>query len=124
MRFAAKSINIGWKGSLQISLTMYHTRAEVGDFNETDLKLKHPFSFVLAGARRTGNAQLIKRIILNNSDIINPPIEHIWFYASEQENVFSEIKKELGNDHTEFVKVFQLMQLSKKRTSWEDLDQN
>ena len=96
---------MGREGSLGSSLTMYPTKVTVGEFDETDLKLKHPFSLVLAGARRTGKTQLIKRIILNNHNVINSPIEHIiWFYASEQEDVFSEIKKELGDDRIEFIK--------------------
>ena len=71
---------------------------------ENEVKLKHPFSLVLAGARRTGKTQLIKNIILNSGRIINPPIKHvIWFFASEQAEVFIEISKELGNGNVEFV---------------------
>ena len=93
-----------WDGKLSVISTMYPTSV-VGGFDENDVKLKHPFSLVLAGARRTGKTQLIKRIIINSRHIINPPIEHIvWFYASEQADVFDEITKELGSNRVEFVK--------------------
>ena len=87
-----------------ISIIMYPSEAVVR-FDENDVKLKHPFSMVLAGGRRTGKTRLIKSVIVERERIITPPIEHIiWFYASEQEDVFNEIKESMGNDHVEFVK--------------------
>ena len=83
---------------------MYPSEAVVR-FDEIDAKLKHPFSMVLAGGRRTGKTQLIKSIIIDRERIITPPIEHIiWFYASAQEEVFNEIKESMGDEHVEFVK--------------------
>lgn len=83
---------------------MYPSEAVVR-FDENDVKLKHPFSMVLAGGRRTGKTQLIKSVIVERERIITPPIKHvIWFYASEQEDVFNEIKESMGNEHVEFVK--------------------
>ena len=74
-------------------------------FVANDAKLKHPFSMVLAGGRRTGKTQFIKSVILDRERVIVPPIEHvIWFYAAAQEDVFSEIRKSMGDHRVEFVK--------------------
>ena len=70
-----------------------------------ELKLKHPFSMILAGARRSGKTQFIKNVLTKSPSIISKPIERlIWFYASEQEIVFNEIKKNFGEGGVEFVK--------------------
>ena len=83
---------------------MYSAGAEA-KFDEADVKLKHPFSLVLAGASGSGKTRLMKDIILNSRRIIEPAIEHvIWFYTSEQHDVFNEIAKTLGNDRVEFVR--------------------
>ena len=66
-------------------------------FVANDAKLKHPFSMVLAGGRRTGKTQFIKSVILDRERAIVPPIEHvIWFYAAAQEDVFREIRESMG----------------------------
>ena len=73
--------------------------------DSSELKLKHPFSMILAGARRSGKTQFIKNVLTKSPSIISKPIERlIWFYASEQEIVFNEIKKNFGEGSVEFVK--------------------
>ena len=74
-------------------------------FDADDLKLKHPFSMIVDGGRRTGKTQFVKRVILNMNRIITPSIQHIiWFYATAQEEVFREIRENLGEHRVEFVK--------------------
>ena len=71
---------------------MYSSGIATKRFDASGAKLKHPFSMVLAGGRRTGKTQFIKSVILARERIISPPIDHvIWFYAAEQPDVFSEI---------------------------------
>lgn len=73
--------------------------------DEDDVKLKHPFSMILAGNRRTGKTQFIKRMLLERERFIaSPQIEHvIWIYASPQGEVFSELQASMGT-RIEFVK--------------------
>ena len=60
---------------------------------------------IIAGGRRTGKTEFVKDCILNEDRIISPPIEHIiWFYASAQEDVFREIRENMGESRVEFVK--------------------
>ena len=103
-RRVIKSINMGDCGLRALFADMYSAGAEA-KFDEADVKLKHPFSLVLAGASGSGKTRLMKDIILNSRRIIEPAIEHIiWFYTSEQHDVFNEIAKTLGNDRVEFVR--------------------
>ena len=80
---------------------MFHS-SEVAKFDEKERKLNHHFSLILSGARRTGKTQFIKKLILN---AIYPPIAQVvWFYATEQTDVFIEIRKSLGKENVTFVK--------------------
>ena len=84
---------------------MYSSGTVSNRLDASDVKLKHPFSMVLAGGRRTGKTQFIKSVILARERIISPPIDHvIWFYAAEQADIFSEIGESMGEGHVEFVK--------------------
>ena len=74
-------------------------------FGVDDLKLKHPFSWIVEGGRRTGKTQFVKNVILARDRIITPSIENIiWFYASAQEEVFREIRESMGEHRVEYVK--------------------
>ena len=97
---------------------MFHS-SEVAKFDEKETKLKHPFSLILSGARRTGKTQFIKKLILN---AIYPPIAQVvWFYATEQTDVFIEIRKVLEKRMLHLSKVYLKMQQLKKTTSKVDL---
>ena len=83
---------------------MFHS-SEVGKFDEKETKLQHPFSLILSGPRRAGKTQFMKKLILNAKEKIYPPIEQVvWFYATEQTDVFIEIRKSLGKENVTFVK--------------------
>ena len=70
-----------------------------------ELKLKHPFSLISTGPRRSGKTQFIKKILTTSPSIISAPIKRlIWFYASAQDDVFDEIRKSSGGCSVEFVK--------------------
>ena len=99
-----KTINMG-DCVLHVLFSVMHSAGAEAKFDETDVKLKHPFSLVLAEASGSGKTQVIKNIIFKNGRVIKPAIEHvIWFYTSEQNDVFNEIGKELGHDRVEFVR--------------------
>ena len=73
--------------------------------NSKELKLKHPFSMILAGGRRSGKNQFIKKVLTSSPSIVSVPIKRlIWFYASAQDLIFDEIRKSSGGRTVEFVK--------------------
>ena len=77
---------------------------ELALVDNNELKLKHPFSMILAGNRRTGKTQFIKRVLLERERFITPAVEHvIWFYAAPQWDVFNELQAAM-NDGVEFVR--------------------
>ena len=71
-------------------------------FETNALKFQHPFSMILAGGRRTGKTQFTKKLLLQKHWLINVPIEHIiWFHATAQPDVFSELMRELNIEFVE-----------------------
>lgn len=69
-----------------------------------DVKFKHPFTMKLSGNRRTGKTHFTKILLLENKELVTPPIDSmIWFYASRQEDTFNEIEAALNDQRVEFI---------------------
>ena len=67
-------------------------------FNADALTLKHPFSMILKGNRRTGKMQFIKRMLLERERFITPAIDHVnWIYTAPQLDVFKELQASMNN---------------------------
>jgi len=63
-------------------------------FSEEQLMLKHPFSMVVAGPRRSGKTEFTKKLILESEQKIDIKIDKfVWYFANEQ----SELTKELSH---------------------------
>lgn len=70
----------------------------------SELKLKHPFSMLLSGARRTGKTFFVKRLLSQNQEYITPSIDWVfWFAPSRQDDVINELNGKLKGRFT-FVK--------------------
>ena len=61
-------------------------------FSEEDVILKHPFSMMVAGPRRSGKTEFTKKLIVESQNIINVKIDRfLWYYANEQSKLSSDL---------------------------------
>jgi len=66
-----------------------------------ELKLKHPFSMLLSGARRTGKTFFVTRLLSENREYITPDIDWVfWFAPSRQDDLINELEKKLDGHFT------------------------
>ena len=66
-----------------------------------ELKLKHPFSMLLSGARRTGKTFFVTRLLSRNREFITPAIDWVfWFAPSRQDALINELEKNLDGHFT------------------------
>ena len=72
--------------------------------NKEELMLKHPFSMMVAGSRRTGKTFFTKKLLEKKSEFMKPEISFVfWFSPSTQNEIFSELERKL-DDTIKFVK--------------------
>lgn len=68
------------------------------------LKLKHPFSMLLSGARRTGKTFFVTRLLSSIETYVTPSIDWVfWFAPSRQDALIDELMTKLNGRFT-FVK--------------------
>ena len=61
-------------------------------FNEHETRLKHPFSMMVAGPRRSGKTEFTRKLIVNSQNIIDKKIDRfIWFYANTQDELAKQL---------------------------------
>ena len=58
----------------------------------TTMKLKHPFSMLVAGSRKAVKTDFTKNLLSSINEIINPPSERIiWCYSKHQPKSLEEL---------------------------------
>lgn len=72
----------------------------MSSLKEDDVKLKHPFSMLVAGPRRSGKTEFTKNLILDSEKIIDVKIDkYLWIFASGQQQLVDKLSHKV-----EFIK--------------------
>ena len=57
-----------------------------------EVTLKHPFSMLVAGGRKTGKTEFTKSLLLHANKLISPPLQRIvWCYAKHQPELYESL---------------------------------